>query len=105
MKKKLNINEKKLKKIVSESIKKVVNEDFKEGETVESLLKKMYEVGADLSMNKDAEKYSIHAVGSYIMYTCEAILELYKGEPSKEMFQGLLNNKIKSLNSNKNGGV
>lgn len=97
MKKNLNINEKKLKKIVSESIKKVVTEGFCDDESIEDIIMDLYNFGAELQLNKDAVHWSVKGVGSVIMESCKKIMELYKEKPCKDMFDGEFNKKIKDL--------
>lgn len=69
-----------IKKVVKESIDKVINEGFEENTTLEDLIMKLYNFGAELNISKDAKTMSIHGIGSVIMTTAQKMLELVKNQ-------------------------
>lgn len=91
------INDNLINKIVKESIDKVINEGFEEGTSLENLIMKLYDFGAELNLNKNAKDYSVRGIGSVIMESCRKMMEIINKKPMNAEFSNEFSKKAKEI--------
>jgi hypothetical protein len=95
------IDDKLVKKVVEESIDKAINEGFEDGTTLEGLIMKLYDFGADLNINKDMRNISIPGIGSVIMTTAQKMLELVKNQNLTGQFKNEFSRNVQKFGNKK----
>lgn len=95
------IDDKLVKKVVQESIDKAVNEGFEDGTTLEGLIMKLYDFGAELNINRDLRNITVPGIGSVIMTSAQKMLELVKGQNLTNQFKNEFSRNIQKFANKK----